>query len=134
MYDSDTPILYRYAIISKSSKTWTLGPSSGLFIEVTTKTLPDLAFKKEGEPPLNTGSLNSIYCGLFWCPNGGNVTNSPTTNPFFLECQQIKYATLFNNEYIKQILTDFTTNDVYYRTCNNGTWSSWYKITATVVS
>lgn len=130
-------IRYRYAIINKSDKTWTQGASpSDVSTVITTKTLPYNAFNGVATPLSSDVNLNySVNSGLFFCPNASSVVNSPTTNPFFIEAQWIQYtADNHNYTYIKQILTDFTTKDVYYRTFSGTTWSSWYKITATVVS
>ena len=131
------PIVYRYAIINKSDKTWTQGASSDISTVITEKTLPYNAFNGVATPLSSDVNLNySLRSGLFFCPNASNVVGSPTTNPFLIECQMIQYtADNHDYAYLKQILTDFTTKDVYYRTfINGGTWSSWYKITATVVS
>lgn len=132
------PIQYRYAIINKSDKTWTQGASSDVSTVITQKTLPYNAFKGVATPLSSNVNLNwDLNSGLYFCPNASSVVNSPTTNPFFIENQWVQYtADNYDHAYIKQILTDFTTNDVYYRTFSNnrGTWSSWYKITATVVS
>lgn len=125
------PIKYRYAIINKSDKTWTQGTSSNISTVITEKNLY-LAFKGSVIPSSSVIDLNSQTAGLLFRTNDSVATNSPTANPFFIESQFVQDT--IGYKYIKQTLTDFTTNDVYYRTCNKGTWSSWYKITATVVS
>lgn len=124
-------ITYIYAIINKSDKTWTQGTYSDISTVITTKNLY-LAFKGSVVPPNSVIDLNNQTAGLLFCTNDSVANNSPTANPFFIECQFVQ--DIIGYKYIKQFLTDFTTNDVYYRTCNKGTWSSWYKITATVVS
>ena len=132
------PIVYRYAIINKSDKTWTQGTSSDISTVITSRTLPYNAFIGRTTPLSSNVNLNwDLNSGLYFCPNASSVVNSPTTNPFFIENQWVQYSTdvpPYDYTYIKQILTDFTTKDVYYRTFNSSTWSSWYKITATVVS
>lgn len=128
------PITYRYAIINKSDKTWTQGVYSDISEVITRKTLPGLAFNGVPTPLSYPANLDYYFSGLYYCPNASGIIHSPTTNPFFIECQRVEYYTTTNYEYIKQILTDFTTKYVYYRTFNNGTWSSWYKINATIVS
>lgn len=133
----NSAIRYRYAIINKSDKTWTQGASSDISTVITEKTLPYNAFKGVDSPLSSDVNLNyMLRSGLFFCPNASNVVGSPTTNPFLIESQMVQYtAENYDYAYLKQILTDFTTKDVYYRTfINGGTWSSWYKINATIVS
>lgn len=128
-------IYYRFATIAKSDRAWSQDSDSSVFNIITTKNIADNAFIGHSNTISSTQNLNSLGAGLWYCPNASNVVNSPTTNPFLIEVQMVKYKSGISNfTFTKQILTDFTTNDVYYRTYNNSTWTSWYKITATIVS
>ena len=59
------------------------------------------------------------------------ATNCPTGVP---------YGTLIvnnyngSNSYVNQIWQNVLGNDMFFRTCANGTWGPWYKITATEVT
>lgn len=73
-----------------------------------------------------TNSNLNDKIGGFIAGYGNDITNAPATSGYFINISHV-WSSL-RNTYNKQFFVPRTTNELYMRTQENGTWSNWTKI------